>query len=59
MVVKLRKITNIGLESKPEVPNDKTAELLALSKKQIDNGEYYKFKDNDQSLDFLVNKISE
>ena len=51
---KMGKIMAIDLRPKPEAPNARTAELLALSKKQIDNGDYYKFEDNNQSLEFLA-----
>ncbi|MDQ2972900.1 MAG: type II toxin-antitoxin system RelB/DinJ family antitoxin [bacterium] len=42
----------------PEVPNAKTAKELAASRKQIEAGDYHKFKDNDEALDFLANKLN-
>ncbi len=42
----------------PEVPNAKTAKELAASRKQIEAGDYYKFKDNDEALDFLAEKLN-
>jgi addiction module RelB/DinJ family antitoxin len=41
----------------PEVPNAKTAKELAASRKQIEAGDYYKFENNDEALDFLANKL--
>lgn len=41
----------------PEVPNKKTAKELAASRKRIEAGDYYKFKDNDEALDFLASKL--
>lgn len=41
----------------PEVPNAKTAKELAASKKQIDAGDYHKFSNNDEALDFLAEKL--
>jgi len=41
----------------PEVPNAKTAAQLAVSRKQIDAGDYHKFKDNDAALGFLADKL--
>ncbi len=41
----------------PEVPNIKTAKQLAASKKQIGVGDYHKFDDNEQSLDFLSDAL--
>lgn len=41
----------------PEVPNAKTAEQLAESKKQIDVGDYHKFESNKKSLDFLSKEL--
>jgi len=43
----------------PEVPNAKTAKALAASKKQIEAGDYYRFKDNDEALDFLAGKLKQ
>ncbi len=42
----------------PEVPNAKTAKELAASRKQIEAGDYHKFDDNDEALDFLANKLN-
>lgn len=41
----------------PEVPNTKTAKELAASRKQIETGDYYKFNNNDEALDFLADKL--
>ncbi len=41
----------------PEVPNAKTAKELAASRKQIEAGDYYKFENNDEALNFLANKL--
>jgi addiction module RelB/DinJ family antitoxin len=41
----------------PEVPNAKTAKELAASKKEIEAGDYYKFENNDQALDFLAREL--
>lgn len=41
----------------PEVPNKKTAKELAASRKRIEAGDYYKFEDNDEALDFLASKL--
>ena len=41
----------------PEVPNAKTAKELAASRKQIEAGDYYKFENNDEALDFLAKKL--
>ena len=41
----------------PEVPNAKTAKQMAASRKQIEAGDYYKFKNNDEALDFLAHKL--
>lgn len=41
----------------PEMPNLKTAHQLELSNKQIIAGDYYKFCDNQKSLDFLADSL--
>ena len=41
----------------PEMPNAKTAKELTASKKQIEAGDYYKFENNNEALDFLANKL--
>ncbi len=41
----------------PEVPNAETAKQLAASRKQIEAGDYYRFKDNDEALDFLAQEL--
>ncbi len=41
----------------PEVPNTKTAKELASSKKQIDAGDYHKFKSNNKALEFLADEL--
>ena len=40
-----------------EVPNANTAKLLADSKKQIEVGDYHKFDNNADALDFLSNSL--
>ena len=42
----------------PEVPNAETAKQLADSRKQIDAGDYHKFSDNDEALDFLSKELN-
>lgn len=41
----------------PEFPNAKTAKELAASRKQIEAGDYYRFDNNDEALDFLAKKL--
>lgn len=41
----------------PETPNAKTAKELAASRKQIEAGDYYKFENNEEALDFLATKL--
>ena len=41
----------------PEVPNTVTAGMLAKSKKKIDAGNFHKFKDNEDALEFLANEL--
>ena len=41
----------------PEAPNEITAKELAASKKQIEAGDYYKFENNDEALNFLAIKL--
>jgi addiction module RelB/DinJ family antitoxin len=41
----------------PEVPNEKTAKILAASKKEIDAGTFHKFKNNDEALEFLAKEL--
>jgi len=41
----------------PEVPNEQTAQVLALSKKEIDSGDFHKFKNNNEALEFLANEL--
>lgn len=41
----------------PENPNASTSKILAESKKDIDSGDYYKFKDNDDALEFLTKQL--
>ncbi len=41
----------------PEVPNKETSTILASSKKEIELGNYHKFKSNDESIDFLSNEL--
>ena len=42
----------------PEAPNITTAKLLAASKRQIEQGDYHKFKDNKEAVDFLANELT-
>ncbi len=42
----------------PEVPNTKTAKELAASRKQIETGDYHKFKSNDEALGFLADELA-
>lgn len=42
----------------PEVPNTVTAKELTASRKQIEAGNYHPFKNNDEALDFLTDKLS-
>lgn len=41
----------------PEVPNAQTAKQLNESKKQIDQGDLYRFANNDQALAFLADEL--
>ncbi|MGH7195628.1 MAG: type II toxin-antitoxin system RelB/DinJ family antitoxin [Candidatus Saccharimonadales bacterium] len=41
----------------PEVPNSQTAKQLTASRKQIAAGDYHKFDDNGQALDFLARQL--
>jgi addiction module RelB/DinJ family antitoxin len=41
----------------PEVPNEKTAKLMAESKKQIESGDFYKFKSNEEALEFIDKEL--
>ena len=41
----------------PENPNANTSKILAESKKDIDSGDYHKFKDNDDALEFLTKQL--
>jgi addiction module RelB/DinJ family antitoxin len=41
----------------PEVLNTETAKTLSSSKKLIDAGDYYKFKNNKESLNFLADTL--
>ena len=40
-----------------EVPNAQTEKILAKSKKEIDSGNFHKFKSNDEALEFLANEL--
>lgn len=42
----------------PEVPNAKTGEELAASKKLIEAGDYHKFNNNDEALEFLKRELA-
>jgi len=55
----LRRFTNeqsVSFEA-PEVPNETTANSLAVSQKEISSGSYHKFKNNNDSLDFLADAL--
>lgn len=41
----------------PEAPNEKTASQLAVSSKQVESGDYHKFKSNKEALDFLAKEL--
>jgi antitoxin component of RelBE/YafQ-DinJ toxin-antitoxin module len=41
----------------PEVPNAKTTKLLVASREEIDRGDYHKFKNNNDSVEFLSNQL--
>ena len=41
----------------PEVPNAQTSKLMIESKKQIDSGDFHKFKDNTEALEFLAKEL--
>jgi len=41
----------------PEVPNAKTAKMLASSRKQIEAGDYYKFDSAEEMLDSLHKQL--
>lgn len=40
----------------PEIPNAKTRKMLEESRKEIDAGNYYKFDNNEEALEFLSKK---
>lgn len=41
----------------PEVPNAKTAKQMAISQKEIKAGDYYKFDNNKEALEFLAREL--
>jgi len=41
----------------PEVPNAETAKQLAESRKEIESGDYHKFGNNDEALDFIAKEL--
>ena len=41
----------------PEVPNAQTLKLMGESKNQIKSGDFHKFKDNTEALEFLANEL--
>lgn len=41
----------------PEVPNEQTAKQLALSKEQIEAGDYHRFNANKKALEFLADEL--
>jgi antitoxin component of RelBE/YafQ-DinJ toxin-antitoxin module len=42
----------------PETPNKKTAQSMKQSLKQIEQGDYHKFDNNEAALEFLENELS-
>lgn len=42
----------------PEIPNAATAKSLAESRKQIEAGDYYKFDNNEEALEFLRKELA-
>jgi addiction module RelB/DinJ family antitoxin len=41
----------------PEAPNEQTAKQLAVSKKQIEAGDYHRFDTNKKALEFLADEL--
>jgi len=41
----------------PEVPNAQTAATSANSKKEIDSGDFHRFKNNKEALEFLADEL--
>lgn len=41
----------------PEVPNAQTAKMLAKSKIEIDSGDFHKFQNNEEALEFLAREL--
>jgi antitoxin component of RelBE/YafQ-DinJ toxin-antitoxin module len=41
----------------PEAPNPQTQKRLKSSRAEIDKGQYHKFKNNKEALDFLANEL--
>lgn len=41
----------------PEAPNKQTARILSESKKEIDSGDFHKFKSNQEALEFLAKEL--
>lgn len=41
----------------PEAPNAKTNKELATSKKKIESGDYHRFDNNKEALDFLAKEL--
>lgn len=41
----------------PEAPNQQTAKMITASKRDIDKGDFYKFKSNDEALEFLADEL--
>jgi addiction module RelB/DinJ family antitoxin len=42
----------------PEAPNSQTQKLLKASRANIDKGDYHKFKNNKDALDFLADELA-
>lgn len=41
----------------PETPNAQTAKVLAESEKEIESGDFHKFEDNNEALNFLAHEL--
>ena len=41
----------------PEIPNARTRGLMKASEAEINKGNYHKFKDNKEALDFLTDEL--
>lgn len=43
--------------NKPEIPNAKTIKVLEAAKYEIAAGDYYRFENNKEALEFLKKKL--